>query len=452
MTYLKKVEFIIVGFGVSGIASAIELKIQKRQFLVFEKNSVPGGCWLNANEHSSLQTAQQFYKFNKINYDKNIGVFPKRNQVLSYLNKSIELFKLKDNIICGVDLVIESQKLSAYNWIVTNRTTNLKYESKYLIFCGGINNTPNIPRNIKYNYNNKIYYNFQEIESDESKNKTIVIHSNEFNDLERDFFKEGKNIIIVGNGASCCDILNFINESSNIKNHEIKVFYRNDKFFLPKYIYGIPCYFFLTKFLLNLFEYIPISINNLLLGLANALFIWNLLDLPNSKINSNNIIASLIIQELISIRCLSYHKEIIENININKKIVKTDSAIWLNVDIVIFATGYNTSKLIIDNELLSLDLLWEYVIPLQVQPDKNRKVIFSKNLAVIGFGKSYNFPATCQNRIKWYLNFLNENKEIDKNNTKLINAIDSWVNKTIIRKSNNHLDNLDLTYEFYEFL
>ena len=88
-----------------------------------------------------------------------------------------------------------------------------------------------------------------------NKNKTIVIHSNAFNDLENDYFKEKRNIIIVGNGASCCDILNFISNSSDSKNtrHEIKVFYRKDKFFLPKYIDGIPCYFFLTKFLIKFF-------------------------------------------------------------------------------------------------------------------------------------------------------------------------------------------------------
>lgn len=456
MTYLKKVEFIIVGFGISGIAAAIELKLQKRSFLVFEKNSLAGGCWLNANKHSSLQTAKHYYKFNQINYDKNVGDFPKRNEVLEYLNKSIKRFNLLDNVIYDANLVIESQQKSEYNWTITDKTTKLKYESTYLIFCGGVNQHPKNPTNINYIWNNQNHSNLHEMENSNpnkyilsnkiNNNKTVVIHSNAFNDLENDYFKKKRNIVIVGNGASCCDILNFINTYPSNKCHEIKVFYRNDKFFLPKYIYGIPCYFFLTKFLLNLFEYIPVSINNLLLGLANALFIWNLFELPNSKINSTNIIASLIIQKLISKKCLSYHKETIETINIDKKIVKTDNAIWLNIDLVIFATGYHSANLKIDDKLLDLDSLWEYVIPLV----KNN--IFSKNLAVIGFGKSYNFPATCQNRIRWYLSFLNNKEIIDKNNTKLINTIDIWLSKNKKRKTKNNLDNLDLTYEFYEFI
>ena len=426
MNYLKKIDFVIIGFGISGIASAIEISRTTRSFIIFERNNNPGGCWLLSNKNSSLQTAKKYYKFTNIDFDKDVNNFPTRDDILNYLNKVIVKYNLSNHVNYKSNIEIYTNNDESYKWYIKEKNLNMHIITKNLIFCGGINQNPRIP-------------NIPIITNLKNKNCIKIIHSNAFNKIENSFFETKKNIIIVGNGASCCDILNYLHNTKI--NHEIKVFYRNDKFYLPKYIYGIPCFFFLTKFLLNIFEYIPLTVNNFLLYLANALFIWNLNNLPNSKINSNNIIASLIIQKLMRKQILSYHKEKILQINKNLNIVKTNLGIWCNIDLVIFATGYNKSNLIINNKLIQIDDLWEYAIPI-----KNDKIIY-QNLAIIGFAKSYNFPCVCQNRIKWYLKFLKKNNNID-----IKKEITLWCKKTKKRKKNNNLELLDLTYEFYEYL
>ena len=42
------IEFVIIGFGASGIIAASELTKYKIPFIVLEKESTYGGCWNNA--------------------------------------------------------------------------------------------------------------------------------------------------------------------------------------------------------------------------------------------------------------------------------------------------------------------------------------------------------------------------------------------------------------------
>ncbi len=311
----------------------------------------------------------------------------------------------------------------------------------HILLCLGTNTIPLIPKLEEVSCNSQQNY---------CDTNLKTIHSSKLNSFIKEnpsFFKRKRKIVIVGNGASCCDILKNLDLNYNEINHEICVFYKSDKYYLPKHIGGIPCHFFLSKPLLSFFEKISIRSSFILLTIANMLFIQNYLDIPINKINSFNIIASLIIQEMITKGILSYHREKITQIVRNKRIVKTDEAIYNNIDIVIFATGYKNTDFL--NEVginFKCDFLYNYVLPLSVYDINNTKKIkdIETNVGVIGINRTYNFLINAQVRAKWYIETVFKNYNI--NDKEVI----SWVDKVLTKKNGNNLKFLDSTYELFD--
>ena len=54
--------------------------------------------------------------------------------------------------------------------------------------------------------------------------------------------KKEKRKYLKGKWCGGCDILKLLNKT-NIS-HEMSVFYKSDKYYLPKYTGGVPCHFF----------------------------------------------------------------------------------------------------------------------------------------------------------------------------------------------------------------
>lgn len=435
------IDFVVIGFGASGIAASIELTKYKIPFIVLEKLSTFGGCWNNAIETSCLQTHRDCYKFHDVNYDKEIGNFPNKNEILSYFKKSIQQFSIRDRVFYNVNASIKKCKENENgnrNWCIDINNTKKLY-CKHILLCVGVNYKPNIPK----------YEQLLKIENNKKNDNLMrLIHSKDFSKfikINENYLNEKRKIIIVGNGASCCDILNNITTLKNYNNSEILVFYRSRKYFLPKHIFGIPCHYFLTLPLLYFFEKISIKFSLVLLTLANMIFINNYLDIPEKKINSYNIVASLIIQNLIKEQILSYHNESIEKIDFNKQIVKTNAAIYTKVDLIVFATGYREPNLKEDFglDIGSAKVFYNYIIP--VKKDKrNTSLKIIPNIGLLGINRTYNFLLNSQVRTKWYIeNVFLKNNLVEKD-------IISWINETEKRKTKNNLEFLDSTYELFE--
>lgn len=423
-----KTDYLIIGFGVSGIAAGIELRKRNKQFVICEQTDKWGGCWNYALSTSRLQTHRKYYKFNDVEYDSLCSEFPTKKEVLSYLKKSIDHFNLLNNAIFNFKPDIVKCN-GYYKWKAYSKNNKIEILAKTIICCCGTTTIPYIPEQFKHNINN-----------------INVIHSKYFNYISKGLIKQNHakqrlKIALIGNGASCCDILNSMEKTYN-NNFEAFVFYRTPKFYLEKYVLGAPCHLFLTKPLLNIFEEIPLWLNNFLLALANVFFIKNYLELPNSKINSKNIIASKIIQTLISNSQLTLHKEIpieiIQN-SIDKLIIKTNEAIYNDIDVCVFCTGYSSNEM-----FFKYDFLYEYLIPIvEIKDSINNEIHYYiiDNIIILGQNRTYNFLANCQSRISLFLN-----NKIDLSNE----AIEKWIFKTKHRKEKNNLDFLDSTYELYE--
>ena len=429
------IEFVIIGFGASGIAASIELTKYKIPFIVLEKKSTYGGCWNSAIETSCLQTHRNCYKFYDVDYDKEIGNFPNKKEILSYFKKTINEFDIQDKVFYNIHASIEEGHERS-NWIIS--VNNKKVLCNHILLCCGNNFKPNIPKFKQFNFNFK--------NSEKNKNQLRVIHSKDFSEfikMNEGYLNKKRKIIIVGNGASCCDILKYITKLKNYKNSEYLVFYRSKKYYLPKYIFGIPCHYFLTMPLLYFFEKTSVKFNIALLTIANMLFVNNYLDIPLTKINSYNIIASLIIQQLIKEQILSYHQEIIEKIDYSNNIVKTGSALYKDIDLVIFATGYTEPniKKEFGIDIHSAKVFYQYIIP--VFKDKTDLKIVP-NLGLIGINRTYNFLLNSQVKTKWYID------NVFLKNNLIKEDIILWIDKTRKRKAQNNLEFLDSTYELFE--
>ena len=266
-------DFIIIGAGVSGIAAAIELKHQKFSFKIIEKDTTIGGCWNYTSDLSELQTDRSYYTFPGVDYPDNSPTFPKKQTMLNYFEKTVEKYDIKQHVMFNTIALPYKFNDSSNLWqvkIITNNNYknvnpfNRLIYAKHILYCGGKNTIPsypniiqNIPK-INYSIRTPLEYN---------SNYTNIIHSkyfNIFNSINHIDYNK-KKIVIIGNGASSCDILNIIinntnklNKSNNLNKHsisdsdyEITIIYRSDKFFVPKYICGVPGSVLLSRTLLK---------------------------------------------------------------------------------------------------------------------------------------------------------------------------------------------------------
>ena len=143
-------DFVIIGFGASGIACAIELTKKRIPFIVFEKRATFGGCWNDALESSSLQTHKNCYKYHNFDYYVNVGDFPTKTDILEYFDMVIEKYKLNRIAIIDFDvhhgngtqdIFYENQKvlyISTHQYPFYPGTGSVNEKGKY-------NNILNIP-------------------------------------------------------------------------------------------------------------------------------------------------------------------------------------------------------------------------------------------------------------------------------------------------------------------
>ena len=87
-------DLIIIGFGVSGIATSRWAQKNGLKYIVLEKNDTFGGVWANTWDYTNLQTDKIFYQFSELSYDKSVPSFPAKHQLLDYFNNYIEKFNL----------------------------------------------------------------------------------------------------------------------------------------------------------------------------------------------------------------------------------------------------------------------------------------------------------------------------------------------------------------------
>lgn len=182
--YQEHYDFIIIGAGVSGIAAAIELHQLQFSFKIIEKDSKIGGCWNYTSELSELQTDRSYYTFPGVGYPDNSPIFPKKQTMLNYFEKTVEKYDLNKHVLFktialpfkfnNISNLWQVKIITNNNYKNVNKLNRVIY-AKHILYCGGKNTIPSYPniiKNINYSIKTPLEYN---------PKYTQIIHSKYFN-------------------------------------------------------------------------------------------------------------------------------------------------------------------------------------------------------------------------------------------------------------------------------
>jgi len=383
-------DLIIIGFGISGISLAKEAIKRKKKILILEKESNFGGVWHNAHKNSELQTHKSFYEFcEETTMSKSIRHYPNKEILLKYLEDIIIKYNLNEFV--KYSYTVEKLDLKNGLYIVNDIFT-----SKYIGICCGVNNKIRKIESLK-DYNGKIIYRKQ-------------LRKFDFNEVIN------KNILIIGNGASACDVIKSIDNIDNA--NKVICIYRKPKYFINKFLLGLPISFFLNELVLLFFKKINILLYRLIVKIVFLIFFGNVLDIPYEKMNSSNLVGNNIIISKIKNGSLIYSKE--EIVFAYKNNIVCSQNAHLNIDYIFCCNGYDSNINFIDNI-----------------PKKRYLGIFHKdykNIGFIGYNPSYNWPKISEKQSLLFLDYMDNKFKVNK-----------YYEKKIVSKE-------DYTYNLYDFL
>lgn len=138
---------IVIGAGVSGLLMARKLQELDIPVVIFEKNEVLGGTWLeNIYPGCGVDTPSHLYSYSFSRREWS-SYFGKRDEVLEYLNDVAESTKLSDLIRFSTEVIDARYDESRQRWSVTTSTLGVeqKFEANFLVTAVGQLNRPNLP-------------------------------------------------------------------------------------------------------------------------------------------------------------------------------------------------------------------------------------------------------------------------------------------------------------------
>jgi 4-hydroxyacetophenone monooxygenase len=173
----SKKKILIIGGGISGIASYYYLKKYFSNIKIFEKNKKLGGTWLKNNYPGArVDVANRMYcfSFNQNYQFKNI--YSTRKQMFDYINNTINKIKIKKKVLTSTE--VKEIKFKNFKWHVLFLNKK-KYKSEkfdYLVCATG---QLSIPKKIKIkNYTGKIIHPYFWNNNINTNNKKILMIGN----------------------------------------------------------------------------------------------------------------------------------------------------------------------------------------------------------------------------------------------------------------------------------
>lgn len=178
-------EVLIIGAGVSGICTAVNLQKAGIPFTILEKHTHVGGVWWeNRYPGAGVDTPNHLYSFSFATYDWT-KYFALRDELHAYLEHVADLFGLRENIRFQTEVLTAEYEEGAQGWSVTVRNPDGSVEalrSTILVSATGI-------------FNPLKYPDIEGIDRFEGP----AFHTAAWPD---DVDLAGKRVAIIGNGAS----------------------------------------------------------------------------------------------------------------------------------------------------------------------------------------------------------------------------------------------------------
>ncbi|KAL4915993.1 FAD/NAD(P)-binding domain-containing protein [Aspergillus aurantiobrunneus] len=207
---------VIVGAGFSGLAMACQMKqkLYCDDFVVYDRENGFGGTWL-ANDYPGcgVDIPAAFYSLSYVPNPDFSNFFPKRDEVLQYINNVATRFDLSRHLVGNTEWVGASWQDDSKTWLV--RLRNLSTGQEYVQVCsilisavGALTNpNPFHPHGIDRFQGN-------------------VIHTARW---DHSVTLRDKAVIVVGNGASATQLVPAVAAEAR----SITQFLRSKQYFLP---------------------------------------------------------------------------------------------------------------------------------------------------------------------------------------------------------------------------
>ena len=130
---------VVVGAGPAGLASAAELERAGIRTIVFERSTAIGASWRSRYDRLRLNSSRPFSKLPRSRYARGTGMFPTRNQVVSYL----EGYAKRHELDIRLGTSVERIDRDGGGWIV--RTSAGDFRAAHVVVASGYAHTPYVP-------------------------------------------------------------------------------------------------------------------------------------------------------------------------------------------------------------------------------------------------------------------------------------------------------------------
>lgn len=133
-------DVIVLGGGQSGLACGYYLRRAKLNFLILDKQSIPGGAWLHAWDSLTLFSPADYSSLPGWLMPKSDHKFPLRTEVIDYLGKYEEHYQLP------VKRDVEVSKITKEDGVFQVYTSHGNFKTKTVISATGTWGNPFIPK------------------------------------------------------------------------------------------------------------------------------------------------------------------------------------------------------------------------------------------------------------------------------------------------------------------
>ncbi|MGQ9009255.1 flavin-containing monooxygenase [Bacillus stercoris] len=158
---------IVIGAGQAGISIGYYLKQTGQKFIILDKSHEVGESWKDRYDSLVLFTSRMYSSLPGMHLEGEKHGFPSKNEIVAYLKKYVEKFKIPIQLRTEV---ISVQKLKNHFLITTNRE---EYQAKNLVIATGPFHTPNIPSISK-----DLAGDINQLHSSQFKNSKQLAHGN----------------------------------------------------------------------------------------------------------------------------------------------------------------------------------------------------------------------------------------------------------------------------------
>lgn len=311
----------VIGGGASGITTAKCLRDDHHEPIVFESNNQIGGIWAfreaPGGTFKSLyfQNSKYLSAFSDYPMNNCVSDFPHNSEVLKYLNDYVDYFNIRDCI--RLNTTVEKIKYKNNLWYVTVYSINghETHEFDAIAVCSGVFSKAKMPKL-----------------PNQERFTGKIIHAQDYK--EPSIFS-GKNVVILGNGASGVDIAVSASYTAN------KVFwsFRKNTWLLPRYLGGVP----IDCQLKRIYDLIPSQLRSFIVHQK-----FSNISLQHQ---SCNLLPSFdIFSSIVSVNDDILNRVRIGAIQVKPTIIgfEDDRVLFqdgtsVNADIIVFATGYEVN-------------------------------------------------------------------------------------------------------------